>query len=61
MNQIQIMNLSILGDAIGAQGPSASSSVTNVNQSNEPADGENRSALLDSICSFNKSALKKLA
>lgn len=49
------------GDVIGAQGPTASTSVTNVNQTSESAGGENRSALLDSICSFNKSALKKLA
>lgn len=55
-------NIIFSGDALLSPGPSASTSATNVSQSSgETSTGENRSALLDSICSFNKSALKKSA
>lgn len=42
--------------------PAASTSMSNVTESSSQQEGgENRSALLDSICSFDKSALRKLA
>lgn len=43
--------------------PAASTSMSNVTESpsQQEESGENRSALLDSICSFDKSALRKLA
>lgn len=42
--------------------PAASTSMSNVTESpSRQESGENRSALLDSICNFDKSALRKLA
>lgn len=48
------------GNISSTVAPAASTS--NVTESpNRQETGENRSALLDSICSFDKSALRKLA
>lgn len=41
--------------------PSTSSPNVNLHSDQEQEGGENRSVLLDSICNFNKSALRKLA